>query len=524
MKLVYQINIAFAVSLILVLSVTGAVIHVVLMDHFIGAQKEDLKIMGAAMSARLSIEPVSRTADGSAEAPHTTDPSAAFPGDVDLSVYAGNASLDLTAVPSPSPEAGEPALPAQPSPVPGNGDEFVSAFTVTSRVSTNGVPTVISIPYSDVKAILTDREGNIVTTSYGEEAAAAAAPVPSSVTATAVPSVNLEKIWNGTDTAFISQVEPLPSGTLTLLTPVSRIQAIEQALLRRLLIVFAAGGVMMAGLSLLFTRKLIRPLMLLKEELLKVKERRFAQVRLIRAGGEIGAVAKAVHEMAGELNRFIRVQKEFFQNASHELKTPLMSISGYAEGIRDGLFEGEQVERGLDIIVSECARVKKLVMEMTLLAKLDSAEDIFRLAPVPLAELVREAVERINPMLAAKGLSVRIILPEEDIPVIRADRDKLLQALLNVAANAVRYARTGILIRVSEEKGEVRLSVSDDGCGFPEELLPYLFHRFVKGKDGESGLGLAISRAIVEGCGGAITAGNRPEGGAVISMALPAAA
>ncbi|MNC75528.1 Sensor protein FixL [compost metagenome] len=70
----------------------------------------------------------------------------------------------------------------------------------------------------------------------------------------------------------------------------------------------------------------------------------------------------------------------------------------------------------------------------------------------------------------------------------------------------------------------MRLSVSDDGCGFPEELLPMLFHRFVKGKDGDSGLGLAISRAIVEGCGGMIEAGNCPEGGAVISMTLPAAA
>jgi signal transduction histidine kinase len=382
----------------------------------------------------------------------------------------------------------------------------------------------MSIPYSEVKAILTDKDGNVVTASLWEESVAPLAPAVAASSSTLVPSVNLEKIWNGTDTAYVSRVEALPTGTLTLLTPVSRIKVIEQELLRRLLIIFAAGGVVMAALSLLFTRKLIRPLMLLKDELEKVKERRFAQVRLVRGGGEIGAVAQAVYEMAGELNRFIRVQKEFFQNASHELKTPLMSISGYAEGIRDGLFEGKQVERGLDIIVNECVRVKKLVMEMTLLAKLDSAEDLFRVMPVPLVELVRETVERINPMLAAKGLSVRVVLPDEGAPIIRADRDKLLQALLNVASNGVRYARTGIVIRVAVVQGEASLSVSDDGCGFPEELLPMLFHRFVKGKDGESGLGLAISRAIVEGCGGAITAGNRPEGGAVISMTLPAAA
>ena len=496
MKLVYQINLAFAISLILVLSVTGAVIHFVLMDHFIGAQKEDLKTMGAAMTAKLGVAAVSGVQNGAS-------PASSLPVQTqDASAAAARSSAD---------EDVSLRISA-------------SSLVVAGNASPTGVPMSISIPYSEVKAILTDKEGNVVTANLWEESAAPLTPAVGVSPSTLIPSVNLEKIWSRTDTAYVSRVEALPTGTLTLLTPVSRIKAIEQELLGRLLVIFAAGGVVMAALSLIFTKKLIRPLMLLKEELEKVKERRFAQVRLVRGGGEIGSVAKAIYEMAGELNRFIRVQKEFFQNASHELKTPLMSISGYAEGIRDGLFEGKQVERGLDIIVSECARVKKLVMEMTLLAKLDSDEELFRVSPVPLAELIAEAVERINPMLASNGLSVRVELPDGGAPVIRADRDKLLQALLNVAANAVRYARTGIVIRVNVEEDEVRLSVSDDGCGFPEELLPMLFHRFVKGKDGDSGLGLAISRAIVEGCGGMIEAGNCPEGGAVISMTLPAAA
>lgn len=495
MKLVYQINLAFAISLILVLSVTGAVIHLVLMDHFIGAEKEDLKTMGAAMTAKLGVAAVSGVQDGASQASPAPAPAQDESEAAAHGITGEEGSLRIS----------------------------VSSFEVAGKIRPTGVPMSISIP-SEIRAILTDKEGNVVTTNLWEESIAPLAPAGGTLPATLAPAVNLEKIWNGTDTAYVSRVEALPTGTLTLLTPVSRIKAIEQELLRRFLIIFAAGGVVMAALSLLFTRKLIRPLMLLKDELEKVKERRFAQVRRVRGGGEIGAVAKAVYEMAGELNRFIRVQKEFFQNASHALKTPLMSISGYAEGIRDGLFEGKQVERGLNIIVSECARVKKLVMEMTLLAKLDSAEELFRVTSVPLEELIDEAVERMNPLLAAKGLSVRVVLPEEGAPVIRADRDKLLQAVLNVAANGVRYARTGIVIRVSHVQGEVGLSVSDDGSGFPEELLPMLFHRFVKGKDGESGLGLAISRALVEGCGGVITAGNRPEGGAVISMTLPAAA
>ena len=105
--------------------------------------------------------------------------------------------------------------------------------------------------------------------------------------------------------------------------------------------------------------------------------------------------------------------------------------------------------------------------------------------------------------------------------MVYADRDKLLQALLNIVSNGARHASKHIYIQAGIQNSRVFLTVSDDGEGISEELLPYLFHRFVKGKNGESGLGLAIARAIVERCGGLITAGNRTEGGAVISVGFP---
>jgi len=264
--------------------------------------------------------------------------------------------------------------------------------------------------------------------------------------------------------------------------------------------------------------------MSLQEELIKVKERRFSEVRFVRAGGEIGSVAESVYDMAGELDRFNHVQKQFFQNASHELKTPLMSIAGYAEGIRDGVFEGERIRKGLDIIISESGRLKKLVTEMTLLAKLDSEEDVFRKNAVSLKELVTEASERMNPLLVKKGIRLQIDYTPPSGPFgVVADRDKLLQALLNIMSNAARYAVEQMNVSAKVVEGRIEMTISDDGPGIPDELLPFLFHRFVKGKDGESGLGLAISRAIVERCGGIIAAGNRQEGGAVISMSFPAA-
>ncbi|KWX77621.1 Signal transduction histidine kinase [Paenibacillus jilunlii] len=449
MKLVHQINLAFAASMILVLSITAVLIHYVLLDHFIGVEREGLRTLGASMTATLATQP-----------------------DVYL----------------------ETAVPAS----------------------------AVSVPYpaasTDVAAIVSDQQGNIVSGSVP----ALAAPSGIAAQARAVQTTNMQSIWSGEDSRFLVQVNAIPQGKLTLLTPMSKIKTIEQALLKRMILVFAAGAALMLLFSLFITRKMINPLIRLREELKKVKSRRFSEVGLIKAGGEIGAVAETVYEMAGELNRFNRVQKQFFQNASHELKSPLMSISGYAEGIRDGVFEGEAVVKGLDIILGETSRLRNLVTEMTLLAKLDSEEDIYRPAEVCLQELLEDAVERINPLLVKRNLVLRTAYSGGPL-IVAADRDKLLQALLNVLNNAARYAGGSIEIQAARTSGRIILQVADDGPGIPEELLPALFHRFVKGKDGEAGLGLAISRAIVERGGGRIQADNRNSGGALISLEFPAA-
>lgn len=446
MKLLHQINLAFALSLILVLSVTAVVIHYVLMDHFIGTQRKDMQTIGAELTAKLET-------------------------------------------------AAAQSIPIESAPL------AVSGLT--------------SAQVAEVGVIIQDNEGNVVSSS----------PVTPSAQFMLSQAIRPDYVASYSSAAgggqFLTEVTAVPQGTMTLITPISKIKAIEQALMGRLMLVFAVGGVIMVILSLFITKRLIKPLMLLREELKKVKERQFSEVQRVSASGEIGVVAESVYEMAGELERYNHVQKQFFQNASHELKSPLMSISGYAEGIRDGVFEGEEIRKGLDIIMSESSRMTNIVTEMTLLAKLDSEGDIFKATAVNLKELVEETIERVNPVLVKKGLFVHPSYGDNESLMVYADRDKLLQALLNIVSNGVRHASKHIYIQAGIQNGRVLLTVSDDGEGISEELLPYLFHRFVKGKNGESGLGLAIARAIVERCGGLITAGNRTEGGAVISVGLP---
>lgn len=458
MRLIHQINLAFGILLALVFSVIAIIIHNVLLDHFMGTQQQELHNLSASISQSMST-----------------------PSDNSNMVNLATA-IKISAIPADS-SIQALVTDKQFQPIPLDSIPMTKQTIAPLTKFMTIEPTFISMPTSQ----------------------------------------SMQKIVDGSDDRFITSTTAMEDGYLTLLSPVNKIKEIEQKLFSQLLIVLCIGFTLVFLLSLIITKRLIHPLMELREELKKVKNRQFAEVQLVKAGGEIGAVAETVYELAGELDRYNRVQKQFFQNASHELKSPLMSISGYAEGIRDGVFEGDSMRKGLEIIMSESHRVKKLVTEMTLLAKLDSEEDIFHFDKVPVQEILLETQERVNPILVKKNLKLHVHVHTQgsDSLFIRADRDKLLQALLNVVTNATRYATAHIHVHVRKERGRLLITVQDDGSGIPEQLLPTLFHRFVKGKGGESGLGLAIARAIVERCGGSISASNHKNGGAELDFNFP---
>ncbi|KOR87998.1 sensor histidine kinase [Paenibacillus solani] len=336
-------------------------------------------------------------------------------------------------------------------------------------------------------------------------------------------------IWKGLDDQYIVEtltirlgIEPDEGFTAVMATPLSKIKTMQHALFKRLMIILSVGGIVAFLLSMIITRRLVKPLGDLKKELNKVEKRRFSEVRLIETGGEIGDVAKAVYDLAGELDKYQHTQKHFFQNTSHELKTPLMSIQGYAEGIKDGIFTGDYANKGLNVIIKECERLKKIVTEMILLAKLESEEGIFHMDRVPVRELITETLERINPLLLKNGLRIEMNEFDSDQEwSIYADREKLLQALINILGNAARYAKETIRIQTSVDAEGIDIGISDDGEGIPEPLISQLFERFSKGKNGDTGLGLAISRAIVERCRGRISAHNEPGGGAAFVLRFP---
>ncbi|MFD2210643.1 sensor histidine kinase [Virgibacillus halophilus] len=317
------------------------------------------------------------------------------------------------------------------------------------------------------------------------------------------------------DKYVISRILVLPRGAnleLILLTPMKDLQAVQHKFIERLLIVFIIGAAVAVLLSYFLTNKLVTPLTRLKYQLKKIEKRKFDEIEPIQATGEIREVAKSVYDMANELSRYISSQQSFFQNASHELKTPLMTIQGYAEGIKENVFEEAEKETGLEVMVTEVKRLKKIINEMILLAKLDSEQAAYDPEQIDASELVQQVADRMLPFASENNVKLKVDIAEG--MTIYADGEKMLRALLNLVVNGIRHAASVVEISFVTRGRQKLLIVEDDGDGIPPDLMDNIFHRFVKGKQGDTGLGLAIVRAIVEQSGGKITVENAETGGA----------
>jgi signal transduction histidine kinase len=326
-----------------------------------------------------------------------------------------------------------------------------------------------------------------------------------------------EPVWDYGNTKFVNSrilIYPETTGLeLILLTPITELHAVQQNFIFRLVIVFIIGAAAAVLLSYFLTNKLVTPLSRLQKQVKKIENRQFDDLERVQATGEIKEVEQSVYEMAKELQRYMNSQQSFFQNASHELKTPLMTIQGYAEGIKEGVFDKEEEGKGLDVMVTEVKRLKTIINEMILLAKLDSEPSVYQPEDIEVTYLVDKVVDRALPLVNEKGIELQHSV-EKDIRIV-ADEEKMLRALLNLTFNAIRHAKSKIKLSVYKENGTVKIKIEDDGEGVSEDLIPQLFHRFVKGKNGDTGLGLAIARAIIEQSNGEITAGESDElGGA----------
>ena len=209
-------------------------------------------------------------------------------------------------------------------------------------------------------------------------------------------------------------------------------------------------------------------------------------------------------------------QQTFFQNASHELKTPLMAIQGYAEGIQAGVMDAGGAAK---VILEESDRMTELVEELLDISKIDMGRQLRALSETDIWELLYDSIRAVEPAAAASGITIAPDFPEEPV-MVSCDDTQLRRAVTNILSNGVRYARSQLCLTCRANKHHVTIRIQDDGDGIAEEDIPHLFDRFYMGRSGKSGIGLALTKEIIHLHRGTIRAYNG-ETGAVFEISIP---
>ena len=210
-------------------------------------------------------------------------------------------------------------------------------------------------------------------------------------------------------------------------------------------------------------------------------------------------------------------QQTFFQNASHELKTPLMAIQGYAEGIQAGVMDAGGAA---EVILAESDRMTELVDELLDISKIDMGRQPLALSEMDIRELLYDSIRAVEPAAsAAGGITIVPDFPEEPV-MVSCDDTRLRRAVTNILSNGVRYARSELRLTCRADRRQVTIRIQDDGDGIAEADLPHIFDRFYMGKSGKSGIGLALTKEIIHLHKGTIRAYNG-DSGAVFEISIP---
>jgi two-component system sensor histidine kinase BaeS len=244
---------------------------------------------------------------------------------------------------------------------------------------------------------------------------------------------------------------------------------------------------------------------------------------------EMTDLGRALNAMAAQLEHARGLERGFILSISHDLRTPLTSIRGYAEALADGtLDDADGRKRAAEIIGGEARRLERLVADLLDLARLDAHQFSLTPRPVDAGEVVEAAALAFAP--AADDLGIRLHVDASKPVAADADPERLGQVVANLVENALKYATSGIEVAVARADGDVVIRVHDDGPGLSEADLPHVFDRLyasrtVPGRKVGTGLGLAIVRELAAAMGGSVWAEPSDRGARfVVRLPLPASA
>jgi len=286
--------------------------------------------------------------------------------------------------------------------------------------------------------------------------------------------------------------------------------AVNDSMLISMAIAFTIAG----AAGLVISRRITSPVKRLKEASRKLAEKDYAH-RIPEneiQEDELGELAASFNDMAEKLEQTELMRRQLIGDISHELRTPLTAIKGSMEGLIDGILPAD--ESTYQQIYREADRLQHLVEDLQELSRVEAVQFKLKTSAIKPGQLVEEAVTSIMPTFNKKGVSLGLSVPDR-LPEIQADPDRVLQIFANLLGNALQFTPKGgnVNVRVNDIPGFLEFSVTDTGVGIQPSHLPHIFERFYRAdpsrsraNGGGSGIGLTISKSLVEAHGGAIRA------------------
>lgn len=288
-------------------------------------------------------------------------------------------------------------------------------------------------------------------------------------------------------------------------------------------------GLLFAGIGLaasyVLARNITVPLCRLSAAAEMIRQGRIPPEVPVAGRDEVGQLTAAFNQMADRLARTEQLRREFLANTAHELRTPLAVLQGNLENMLEGV-TAPDMER-IFFLQEEVMRLTRLVGELRELSLAEAGQLVLHPAPLDINGLLQRTVDMLQPLLEEKSVQVRC--QWGTLPEIQADRDRLQQVFYNVLTNGLRYAPQNgeLVVKTRSGTASLRVEIMDNGPGIAAAELPYIFDYFYRGdksrsrESGGTGIGLSLARRFVESHGGKIWAGNRPGGGAVVTMEIP---
>ncbi len=327
---------------------------------------------------------------------------------------------------------------------------------------------------------------------------------------------------NGSE--YIALVKPVSEknnfglGWVVIYSSLQKVNQLQLGINLILLAILLISAFIIVIFSSVTAKKISAPFSTLNQHIRSIAERNFGAKINTPVYDELSEFVNNINTMSEKLETYDKAQKTFLQNASHEFRTPLMSIQSYAEGIKYGVTDSTA---SADIIIDESKRMTHLVENLLYLSRLDAIEENYSYSSLEFNELIRSCAERVSGIAAKDDISIKVDVPVKNIRVL-GDEEKLQRAITNILSNCIRYAKSTIEVRSGLiDNNTVRVTIADDGPGFESSDLDNIFDRFYKGAMGNFGLGLAITKNVIEKHRGKVSAENSGSG-ALFIIDLPA--